>query len=170
MPQPARLVRRVVLSVLALLALAALVPTPTARLEPGPVWSETATLGGTSPVDEDEQRGAPYSPIGLVALDVFLGLDLSGDPSGSTAVREFAFPDEMCARAAAHDAIVAGIRNGYSMQSAPLGQQVWLVRPGVWHDDGWDTSGKLHYVVTVVTPAAASEPGWRVRLLLEHSY
>jgi hypothetical protein len=171
MPQPVRLLRRLLLSVLLLLVVAAFVPMPAASLEPGPVWTDTARLGGVAPAHEDEQGGAPYSPIGFVVLDLVFGLHLSGDPSGATASRDFSFPDEATARAAAHDAIMAGIRAGYAMQSAPIDQQVWPYGEGSWHDDGCHPTNRTCFRVLLMSPDVATAEGtWRVNLLLEHTY
>lgn len=170
--QRPRLVRRALLGGVALLVLAALVPTPQPGVETGAVWEQTRTLRGVAPSADDTQRGTPYTPIGLVLIGYALDLDV-GDPSGSTAYRVFDFGDEPTAREAANDAVRAGIRLGYTMQSAQWSAgEVYPQEEGFWTDDGWNAEGDQHLVVSLRSPAAwaGSAGSWTVELLLEHTY
>jgi hypothetical protein len=110
-------------------------------------------------------------PLALALVDYAFDSNLAGDPSGATATRDFAFVDENSGRAAANEAVQIGIRNGYSMQSAYLGGIVQPLTPGVWQDDGWNTAGDVHFVVSLLAPAARLDAShWIVHLLLEHTY
>jgi len=162
MPRRALVVTGAVVAVLGVLAF---LPSPTPRLDPGPVWRQTEHLSGATPTQEDVRRGKSYAPIGVVALDELLDLGWDTDPSGGTAIREFSFPDEVTARGAAAEAMAAGPRNDFTMQPGGLTR----VTSAAWQSDGWGRDRKVHYVVTLLSP---ERPGgtWTVHLLLEHTY
>ena len=152
--------------VLGVLLVAAFIPTPAARVHPGPLWEQTTVLNGVRPASSSSGWGSPYAPIGVVALQ-YLGLDISFDPSGSTLDRYFEFEDEPVARAAATEAVRTAIRLGYDMQSNQWGGGIWEQGEGVWGDDGSSPDGTLRFSVWErVEPTV----GFSVQLHLEHYY